>query len=125
MAQSYVARAALTPGATNFQAEQRKRREFQQFGAGAGFDFIPLATETFGRLGREASRFLSDLGDIAAENGRVSKGSFVRSARQSLSCALCRGLGRQYSASMLSVARATGVNFLPGCAVPVDEVGAL
>ena len=54
---------------------------------------MPLAMESYGRLGREASRFLSDLGDIAASDGRLRKAAFVRSVRQELSCALCRGNG--------------------------------
>ena len=42
-----------------------------------------------GRFGREASRFLSKLGDIVASYGRVRKGAFVLSVHQELSCALC------------------------------------
>ena len=61
---------------------------------------MPLAMESYGRLGREASRFLSDLGDIAASDGRLRKAAFVRSVRQELSCALCRGNGGMYFDSL-------------------------
>ena len=77
------------PTATGCAAERmerKKRSEFERFGSGAGYDFVPLAMESYGRLGREASRFLSDLGDIAASDGRLRKAAFVRSVRQELSC---------------------------------------
>ena len=74
-----------------------KRRNFNAIGHDVGYDFIPLAGESFGWWGLEASRFLSDLGDVAAAGGTASKATFVRSARQELSCALCRGNGRMYT----------------------------
>ena len=99
-----------------------KLREFRLHGDGAGYDFVPLATETFGRLGKAAARFLSDLGEFAAGDGRASKAAFVRSARATLGCALCRGNGGVYRSSLSAVARAVGRQFVPGCDVPVDEV---
>ena len=74
-------------------------------------------------MGREASRFLSDLGDIAASDGRLRKATFVRSVRQELSCALCRGNGGMYFHSTFSIARAVDRQFVPGCACPIDESG--
>ena len=64
--------------------------------------------ESFGRLGREAARFLSELGDAAAARGRVVKADFVRFAREELSCALCRGNARLYSRSLHELARVVG-----------------
>jgi len=62
-AASYVADAAE-------KAERRKRRSFEEFGEGSAYDLVPLAIESYGRLGLAASRFLSELGDIAAEGGQ-------------------------------------------------------
>ena len=79
--------------------------------------------ESYRRLGRDASRFLSELGDIAASDGRVRKGAFVRSVRQELSCAVCRGNGAMYFQSTFSIAQAVGCQFMPGCDCTVDESG--
>ena len=35
-------------------------------GDGAGYTFVPLSMESYGRLEKEAARFLGKLGDIAA-----------------------------------------------------------
>ena len=43
---------------------------------------INLAVESFGRLGKEAARFLNDLGDVAAADGCASREAFVRTVRQ-------------------------------------------
>jgi hypothetical protein len=124
-AASYVRAASRMAGAAVLRAEQAKRRDFDSLGQGGGYDFIPLAVESFGRLGLEASRFLSDLGDVAAAGGTASKAAFVRSVRQELSCALCRGNGRMYSRHMFCIARTAGRQFMPGCDLPSDEAGEL
>ena len=84
---------------------------------------MPLAVESFGRLGKEAARFLNDLGDVAAADGCASKEAFVRTVRQELSCALCRGNARMYDRSLSSVARGVGRGFSPGLDTAVDEAG--
>ena len=53
-------------------------------GDGAGYEFLLLTGESFGRLGKDAARFLSDLVDVAASDGRASKIAFVRTVRQEL-----------------------------------------
>ena len=58
---------------------------FEKFSAAAGYEFVPLDVEPFGRLGKEAARFLNDLGDVAAAD------SFVRIVCPELSCALYWG----------------------------------
>jgi hypothetical protein len=64
------------------------------------------------------------LGTMAASrNGRLSKSAFVAGALQELSCALCKGNVRMYHASMFSLARAAGQQFMPGLDVPVADVG--
>ena len=120
-AASYAREASRNSGVAAARAEQEKLREFRALGSGAGFDFVPFALESFGRLGRDASRFLSELGSAAEANGRVSKAAFVRSVRQELSCALCRGNSRMYSDSVFTLARAAGRQFMDGCEVPVDD----
>jgi hypothetical protein len=122
-ASSYLPGASRTAGFAAARAERLKHADFEQFGSGAGYEFVPLAMESYGRLGRDASRFLSELGDIAASDGRVRKGAFVRSVRQELSCALCRGNSAMYFQSTFSIAQAVGRQFMPGCDCPVDESG--
>ena len=112
-----------TAGFAAERMERKKRSEFERFGSGAGYDFVPLAMESYGSLGQQASRFLSDLGDIAASDGRLRKATFVRSVRQELSCALCRGYGGMYFQSTFSIARAVSCQFMPGCECPIDEIG--
>jgi hypothetical protein len=123
-AATYAARAAATTGAAAAIAERKKRDTFAAMGDGAGYDFVPLATESYGRLGKTALAFLSELGSTAASrNGRVPKSTFVSNALKHLSCALCKGNGRMYHASMFTLARKAGRQFMPGCAVPVADVG--
>ena len=80
---------------------------------------LPLAVESYGRLGIQASRFLSTLGDLAASGGGVSKARFVRRVRQELSCALCRGNSQSYT--VLSVARSAGKHFEAAADTPAAE----
>jgi hypothetical protein len=125
-AASYVVAASRAAGEAAKIAERRKRSAFAAIGEGAGYDFVPLAAESYGRLGATALAFLNDLGTMAASrNGRLSKSAFVACALQELSCALCKGNGRMYHASMFSLARAAGRQFMPGCDVPVADVGAV
>ena len=77
IAPSYLTCASQTAGYAAEGMERKKRSDFERFVLGAGYDFVPLAMESYGRLGREASRFLSDLGDIAASDGRLRKATFV------------------------------------------------
>ena len=113
-AKIYWRQPGVTAGFAAAQAERLKHTDFEQFSTGEGYEFVPLAIESKGRLGREASRFLSELGDIAASDGRVGKGAFVRSERQELSCALCRGNGAMYFQSTFSIAQAMGRQFVTG-----------
>ena len=86
---------------------------------------MPFAVETFGRLGDEALGFLNALGTIAAASGRVSKAAFVANALREVSCALQQGNARMYARSLFEIARAGGRQFMPGCEVPVAEMGLL
>ena len=122
-ATSYVAEASRETGSAARKAERRKQRNFEAFSDGSAFEFVPLAMESYGRMGLAASRFLSELGSIAAANGNVSKAAFVRYARQQLSCALCKGNAGVYAASLYSIAQLqrTGRHYQPGCAVPMED----
>jgi hypothetical protein len=122
-APSHVRAAARTTGAAALKAARMKVSAFRAHQGACEYEFVPLAGETYGRLGVEAARFLSQLGDVAAEGGRVSKERFVRTARQELSCALCRGNGQMYYRSTFEIALAAGRAFLPGCVHPVAEAG--
>ena len=88
-------------------AETRKL-VLERFGDGAGYEFVPLGVESFGRLGKDATRFLNKLVDVAAPGSCTSKAAFVRIVRHKLSCALCRGNAGMYDCSLISVARGGG-----------------
>ena len=57
---------------------------------------MPFAVEPCGFMGKEAAKFVNCLGDIAAENGRIPKGAFVRWAMQLLSVTVQRGNAEMY-----------------------------
>ena len=106
-ASSYAAGASRTNGKAARVAAARKRTEFATIGEGAGgFDFVPIAVETGGRLGVDALRLLSELGDVAAaSNSRLSKAAFVRRALAELACSLCRGNAGVCASSMSRLLR--------------------
>ena len=78
------------------------------------------AGKSFGKLGKDAARFLSDLDDVATSDGCTSQFALVRTVRQELSCALCRGNARMYNQSLLALARGAGRGFMPGLEWAVD-----
>lgn len=122
-AASYVRDAAHTDGSAAAKAELRKQRAFDEFAPGSAYEFRPLAVESYGRLGTVASRFLSELGDIASQGSRVSKAAFVRGVKRELSCALCKGNARLYYKRLSSIASHIGSHYLPGCDTPVEDPG--
>ena len=124
---SFAATLAETPQRQAFerlvlQRSGMKGERFERLSDVAGYEFVPLAVESFGRLGKEAARLLNDLGDVAAD-GCASKDTFVRIVRQELSCALCKGNAQLYDRSLISVARGVGRGFSPGLDTAVDEAG--
>jgi hypothetical protein len=123
-APSHVRAAAATSRAAAEKAATAKRRSFEQHGDGdGGYHFVPLAMETFGTLGHAASKFLSELGDAAAADGRVSKEKFVRGVRQELSCALARGVARGYYRALGRIAQQVGHQYGAGSEVPLQDPG--
>ena len=76
--------------------------------------------ETGGRLGADALRLLSELGDVtAASNSRISKLAFVRCALAQLADSLCHDNAGVYAGSMSRLLR------VAGSAVQVGETGAM
>ena len=116
-----IIRAHRHTGAAAGHGESDKRRLVAHIVEGAGFEFWPLVTETGGLHGKAARKMVSEMGDMAASGGLVSKAAFVRSAYQTLSVALVRAQGQVYDASMLTVARAAGRQFQVGSSVPIQD----
>ena len=78
-AKSYAAEAAKTAGWTAARAEQTKRTLFSNYVPDhAAFRFVPFAVETCRYMGKETVKFMNRLGDIAAESGRIPRGSYKR-----------------------------------------------
>ena len=74
---SYATQAAKTAGWTAARAEQTKRTKFRKdVPDHAAFRFVPFAIQTCGYM--DAVKFVSRLGDIAAESGRIPKGALER-----------------------------------------------
>jgi hypothetical protein len=120
-ASTYVSAAARAAGATAKVAERGKVRDWRRIGGHeSGYDFVPLATETYGRLGVQAARFLKEVADYAARKG-VSKSAFTRMAHTELSCALVKGMALVWNAGMFATARAAGRGFQEGQDVPVAD----
>ena len=70
---SYARGASRQAGFAAAKAETNKRRAFGLFSDCVGYEFLPLAGESFGRLGKDAARFLIDFSDVAASDGYSSK----------------------------------------------------
>ena len=51
---------------------------------------MPFAIESYVHLGRDASHFLSDFGDIAASDVRVGKATFVQDKSSAVLFAIAR-----------------------------------
>ena len=58
-------------GFTAAKVETNTRRAFELCSDGRGYEFLPLAGKSSGKLGKESARFLSDLGEVAASDGCV------------------------------------------------------
>lgn len=123
--QDRLGQACKRTGHAVQQAEKGKVEDFKKFGDAGQYEFVPFGVETYGRLGVSAQSFLKRLGEIAAGRGNISKSAFQRSAYKEISCALQRGIGQEYARCTQNIARASGRQFMPGCAVPVQDEGPL
>ena len=86
---------------------------------------MPLAIDSYGRLGRGTSRFSSDLGDIASDmlDRRVYKAMYVQVVRQELSCAFYHGNVGVNFESTASIAQAVGRQVMPVVIAQLTRVG--
>jgi hypothetical protein len=89
---------------------------------GAGYELVPIAVESFGRLRAPPHALLCRVVDVAADRGSVSKAAFIESVLQEMSVALGKGNGRVLRAHLSRVAQASVLVYLRGLKVPVAEV---
>jgi hypothetical protein len=74
--------AASRSAGTAAVVERIKRRAFETLGEDSGYDFVPLAPESYGSLGKTALAFLSELGTMDASRiGRLHVEVDVRGER--------------------------------------------
>ena len=119
-AKSYAAQAVKTAEWTVARAERTKRTWFRKdVPDHAAFRFAQSAVETFGYMGKEAVKFVNRLGDIAAESGRISRGTFVRWAMQLLSMTVQRGNAESSRRMGLIISQEQGLRYDAGFAVTV------
>jgi hypothetical protein len=87
LAVSHLNRAVIAPGAVANDAEQRKTAKYMALSA--TYKFVPVAVETLGAMGDEASQFFREVGRrIAAETGEPRSFQFLL---QRISVAIQRG----------------------------------
>jgi hypothetical protein len=96
------------------------RRKTQQH-SDPGSRFVPLVSESYGRLCVEAIDFLHELAAVAASHGEVVPAAIVRHVRLQLSVALCKGNGILFRRGYGSLARVSGHDFRLGAPVPFAE----
>ena len=102
-AASYLQAASNLARFAAAKAETSKRRAFELFGDGVGYEFVLLAGESFGRSGKEAARFLFNLLKTAASDSCDSTSAVVKTVQQELS-AMCPGDATMYGRSLLALA---------------------
>ena len=66
----YAPCASQAAGSEAVLAETRKRQAFERFGDGDGYEFVPVPVDAFCWLGKEAARYIIDLGDVVADGWR-------------------------------------------------------
>ena len=118
-AQSYAAAAATKEGSAAKARDDKKTKRYKR-SDGAGYAFVPLTSETFGRLGTPAMDLINELATAAATTGRVDKAIFVQNALKNLSVALCKGNYLVFKRANDVYAEAFGEVFSEGAAVITD-----
>ena len=109
--------AAATAGAAAELRASKKVRKYALREPG-GYRFAPLVIESYGRHCAAAHALLNELGELAADGGRVAKAAWVEGALRRLGVALCRGQDFIFRANLHSYCRAAGRLPLRGAAVP-------
>jgi hypothetical protein len=119
-AATYVRAAGVIGGAAKVREDAKRAR--YETAEPSGYAFVPLAHESYGRLGKEAMQLLNALAEVASTNGRVEKDGFVMNALRELSVSMCRGNGLLYRRGLGVLARVTGTCFRAGLTVPTADV---
>ena len=110
-------RAARADGAAAAERDAKKRAKYATSDP-AGYTFVPLSVESYGRLGKPAMQLLADLASEAELAGAVSTDSFVENALRMLSVSLCKGNALMFRRELGLLASATGADLQPGDPVP-------
>lgn len=114
-------KASRVVGAAAADRDTKKRDRYMS-GAPDAYAFVPLSTESYGRLGQPAMDLLNDFAEIASASGAVRKTAFITIALRELSVVLCRGQGILFRASLKTLACASGVAFDAGSSALTAEV---
>ena len=96
---------------------QKKVRKYALRGPG-GYDFTPNVVECYGRQCTATHALLSELGHLATDIGRVTKGAWISGALRRLSVEPCKENNFLFRANLHSFCRATGKHPTRGAAVP-------
>jgi hypothetical protein len=86
-------------------AEHTKRTKYQARCEDRGIDFIPIAVDVFGRLGKGAEPFMVELARAWSSQNGVERRMGLRYVRARVSNALARNLGRLLSRSHAETAQ--------------------
>lgn len=121
-ADTYMQKAATEAGAAAKLREISKIEKYAKQGQHC-YQFVPLVTETYGRLGTEAMKFLNELADEASTpDSGIHKADFVRSALTEMSIALVRGNALKIRACQQCYVKASGNRFRPGVNRPTCDI---
>ena len=96
---------------------RRKTRKYTLHEPG-GYDLTPLVVESYGCQCTATHALLNKLGHVAADSGRVTKGTWIEGALRRLRVALCKGNDFVFRANLHSMCRATGKHPTRGATVP-------
>ena len=118
---TYVNAAARAEGSAAAVRDHAKRAQYENSDP-LGYAFVPLSTESFGRLGKPAMALLNKLAQCASACGVVFKDGFFVNALRELSVGLCRGNCVLYKRSLYALARVSGTAFRAGADIPTSEL---
>jgi hypothetical protein len=111
-------RASKEPGAAARVAEENKRRDHASGGT-RGYNFVPFAVETYGRLGHSAISLLRDWAKDAAASGGFERDVYLTWIKRELSVRLVRGNARSFRGFVGALTWCIGQRFVEGVDVPV------
>ena len=84
--------------------------------------FVPLAMDTFGRLGKGGVEMVRRLARSGASRGAVPEHVLRKANRKRISCALVNGNGLMFVRAADIVSRGAGVDWLPGLERPTVDL---